>query len=174
MESPTILFYPIVNHIIYISNHSGCSFCFGTKKSTTEEFIEKAKKVHYDKYDYSLVNYIKNNKKVKIICKKHGVFAQSPINHMNGGCPICRASKCELKIFKYLKNKEIYFENQYYFKTCRNALPLPFDFYLPDHNCCIEYDGIQHFKSIDFFGGEEEFKIRRNNDNIKNNFCQKK
>lgn len=43
-------------------------------KLTTEEFIEKAKKVHGDKYDYSLVEYKDSRVKVKIICPKHGVF----------------------------------------------------------------------------------------------------
>jgi len=155
------------------TNKSGCLICGGTKKLTTEEFIIKAKEIHGDKYDYSLVNYIRNNKKVKIICKKHGIFTQSPTNHMNGGCPICSASKGELKVFKYLKDKEIYFKNQYYFKNCRNTLPLPFDFYLPDHNCCIEYDGIQHFKPIEYFGGEKSLENTKFNDKIKNEYCNK-
>lgn len=39
---------------------------------------------------------------------------------------------------------------------------LPFDFYLPYYNTCIEYDGVQHFKPIDYFGGEKEFELRKN------------
>jgi len=46
---------------------------------------------------------------------------------------------------EYIKQKR--------FEKCRNKLPLPFDFYLPNENICIEYDGIQHFKPIDYFGG---------------------
>jgi hypothetical protein len=61
------------------------------KKLTTEEFIEKARKVHGDKYDYSLVEYNGNRKKVKIICPVHGVFIQSSKGHLNGnGCPECK------------------------------------------------------------------------------------
>jgi rubrerythrin len=61
-----------------------------TKKLTTEEFIEKAKNVHGDKYDYSLVEYVNNKTNVKIICRKHGTFEQRADLHKNGkGCPKC-------------------------------------------------------------------------------------
>ena len=155
------------------TNKSGCLICGGTKKLTTDEFIENAKEIHGDKYDYSLVEYKKNNIRVKIICKNHGIFTQTPQKHilMNRGCPTCKSSKGELQIFKYLKNYEINFENQYSFKNCRNVLPLPFDFYLPNHNCCIEYDGIQHFIPIERFGGETEFKLTQLRDKIKNDYC---
>lgn len=60
------------------------------KSSNTEEFIIKAMKVHGNKYDYSQVVYVKNSIKVNIICKKHGVFSQTPQCHIKGsGCPIC-------------------------------------------------------------------------------------
>jgi hypothetical protein len=61
------------------------------KKKTTEDFINDAKSVHGDRYDYSLVEYINNNTKVKIICSEHGVFEQTPIKHINGKnkCPNC-------------------------------------------------------------------------------------
>ena len=170
------IFEQLPSNHINKSNPAGCSFCFGTKKLTTEEFIENAVNLHGDRYDYSLVKYEKNNKKVKIICKKHGItFDKSPTNHIfwSSGCPICKSSTGEMKIFNFLKNKEIYFEPQYSFKNCRNALPLPFDFYLPDHNCCIEYDGIQHFKPIEYFGGEESLKNLQINDKIKNEYCNK-
>ncbi len=157
------------------TNKSGCLICSGTKKLTTEEFIIKAKEIHEDKYDYSLVEYEKNNKRVKIICKEHGVFEQCPTLHYSGyGCPICNSpSKGELKIFKYLKNHKILLKSHHSFKDCRNTLPLPFDFYLPDHNCCIEYDGIQHFKPIKYFGGEESLKNLQINDKIKTEYCNK-
>lgn len=60
------------------------------KKSTTEEFINKSRIKHDDKYDYSLVNYINSSSKVEIICNEHGIFNQSPNNHLKGaGCPSC-------------------------------------------------------------------------------------
>ena len=61
------------------------------KKLTTSKFIEKAKEIHGDKYDYSLVEYINSQSKVKIICPEHGMWEQKPNNHINGkkGCPSC-------------------------------------------------------------------------------------
>ncbi len=57
---------------------------------TTNEFIDKAKLVHGEKYDYSQVDYKRTHEKVKIICKEHGVFEQCPSDHLrNHGCPLC-------------------------------------------------------------------------------------
>jgi hypothetical protein len=74
----------------------GCKFCGLEKMSkskslTKQEFIKKAKKIHHEKYDYSLVEYRNNKTKVKIICKQCGqIFEQLPENHLNGyGCPYC-------------------------------------------------------------------------------------
>ena len=62
---------------------SGCKRCGIESRvkhlsSSTEEFILKAKEFHKDLYDYSFVNYTKNNNKITIVCKKHGKFEQSP------------------------------------------------------------------------------------------------
>jgi len=61
------------------------------KKLTTEEIIQRCKKIHGDKYDYSLVDYIGIELKIKIICSKHGVFEQLVSNHTDKkqGCPKC-------------------------------------------------------------------------------------
>lgn len=53
---------------------AGCPSCSGNKKMTAEEFIVKAREVHGNKYDYSKVEYINNNKKVCIICPEHGEY----------------------------------------------------------------------------------------------------
>lgn len=72
----------------------GCNKCKGGVRDTTESFIEKAKKIHGDKYDYSNVEYINSHTRVNIICPKHGEFSQIPNNHLNGnGCKICRSEK---------------------------------------------------------------------------------
>ena len=73
----------------------GCKICSKEAKiaksaSTTEEFIAKAKAIHGEKYDYSKVRYVKNDKKVIIICPKHGEFLQTPMTHLRGnGCQKC-------------------------------------------------------------------------------------
>jgi len=76
-------------------NHSstgqGCPKCAGNIKSTTEEFIKKAKIKHGDKYDYTDVNYINAFTEVDIKCNVHGIFKQTPANHSSTGqgCPKC-------------------------------------------------------------------------------------
>jgi hypothetical protein len=61
-----------------------CPTCSGRNKVTNELFIEKAKKIHGDKYDYSQIEYINTQTNIKIICKEHGEFIQMPLNHLKG------------------------------------------------------------------------------------------
>lgn len=64
--------------------------CFKCPYNNTTNFIEKARKIHGDKYDYSKVNYQGNAKKVIIICPTHGEFLQKPMIHLTKhGCPEC-------------------------------------------------------------------------------------
>ena len=72
-------------------NGNGCSSCKGLKKLTTKEFIERAKQVHGNKYDYSKTIYVNKRTKVCIICPIHGEFYQTPHNHVyqKQGCPEC-------------------------------------------------------------------------------------
>jgi len=72
---------------------------------------------------------------------------------------------------KKLTTKE-FIEKSIELHGCKSINHSPFDFYLPNLNMCIEYDGIQHFKSVDFFGGDEEFKKRKLHDNIKTQYCK--
>lgn len=69
----------------------GCVKCFHDKLTmSNDKFIEKSKKIHGNKYDYSKVVYVKSYKNVIIICKTHGDFKQQPSNHLYGsGCPNC-------------------------------------------------------------------------------------
>ena len=142
-------------------------------RSTVEEFIVKSRSVHKNKYDYTLVEYINNYTDVKITCPIHGEFKQRPNNHLSGaGCNICsNSSNGEKKVKKYLKNNKIQFIPQYKFDNCIDKRKLPFDFYLPDLNTLIEYDGIQHFQVVKHFRGEIGFKKRQLHDRIKNNYC---
>jgi len=157
----------------HIQQKQGCSFCSGTKKLTTLSFIDKSLKTHGDKYDYSLVNYINNKTKVKIICPVHNEFLQRPNDHLSGrGCPMCKESTGELKIRKILEKNNINFIYQKRFKKCINKSSLSFDFYLPKYNICIEFDGKQHYESINFFGGKDGLKNSIKRDKIKNKYCK--
>lgn len=150
-------------------NGQGCLKC---NCLSTEEIILKAKKIHGDRYDYSKVNYKNINEKIEIICLKHGVFEQDYYVHLRGcGCPICSLSRGELKIKTFFDKNKISYICQYKFENCKNINTLSFDFYLIGNNICIEYDGEQHFKSINFFGGEEKLISTKENDQIKTDYC---
>lgn len=162
-------------------NGSGCSCCGNVKKGKKNnvlDFIKNAEKVHSDKYDYSLVNYNNSKTKVIIICPIHGNFKQRPNDHLSGaGCPKCNQSKGESIIESFLIDNNIKYENQKRFKDCKDKQLLPFDFYLPEFNTCIEYDGEHHFKPVCFGGISKEraiveLKKTKERDIIKNNFCK--
>lgn len=220
---------------------SGCPKCFGNIRLTNKEFIDRAKSIHNDKYNYDLVKYENNNKNVEIVCKTHGIFMQTPSNHLSGkgcmgcykdkkpelrrldkndfikkanlvhsnkydysksfyvdrktdiniichkhgtfkqrpqhhlygsGCPKCLSSKGENRVRKYLIEKCLKFEEQKTFKTLKYKTSLFYDFYLPEHNICIEYDGKQHYKIIEHFGGKTEFIKTKKKDEIKTKYCE--
>ena len=151
----------------------GCNICGGTKKKTEEQVLSEFKKTHGNRYDYSLVKYINNKSKVKIICYKHGIFEQIPYHHKNGiNCPDCNINKGELNISIYLDSNNIKYIKQKIFKDCKYIKPLPFDFYLLDYNICIEFDGEQHNKVVEYWGGEIDLIKRQKRDQIKNEYCQ--
>lgn len=157
------------NHL----NGQNCIKCENKNKRTNEEFIIESKKTHGDKYDYSLVDYTNNISKVKIICPVHGVFKQQPIKHIRGnGCPSCKESKGEKVIRKILDENNIFYEYQKSFKNCKHMKVLKFDFYIPHLNCCIEYDGEQHFSIVEKWGGFVGLESRIKKDRIKDDFCK--
>lgn len=83
----------------------GCYKC-GRNMITEEQFIEQANKIHNNKYDYSLVNYVNSSKKVKIICPEHGIYKQSPGKHLAGqSCKKCM--KYKLRKHFQLPKKEV-------------------------------------------------------------------
>lgn len=96
------------------SGKQGCPKCYDDRRSRlqrkpVETFIEEAKKVHGDLYEYHKVEYINTNSKVCIVCKIHGDFWQTPSNHLKGkGCPYCSGNvkkwnkeTCEQEAHKY-------------------------------------------------------------------------
>jgi hypothetical protein len=153
-------------------NH-GCIKCFNEKQtSTLNDFIKKANIIHDNKYNYDISNYINTYKYITIMCPIHGEFNQIPYVHLRGnGCPKCKESKGESIISDFLSSNNIFYIRQKIFKDCKDKRYLPFDFFLPDYNTCIEYDGEQHFISVNFFGGEDNLKYRQKHDKIKDDFC---
>ena len=142
-------------------------------RKTTEQFIKEANEVHECKYTYEKTEYVKNNVKVIITCPLHGDFPQNPLSHIQGcGCPTCRESKGEKKIAKYLDKIDVSYYRQHRFGDCRNIRQLPFDFYLPKYRTVIEFDGEQHYRPIDYFGGLDSYNRLKEHDGIKNDYCE--
>lgn len=152
---------------------SGCMKCFRENKlHNTEKFIKKSIHKHGNLYNYELVNYINNRESVSIICKKHGIFNQKANHHLLGcGCPACNISKGELEIKKFLITNDIGYISQKTFDDCYDKALLRFDFYLPELNMCIEYNGLQHYEVVEYFGGIDNFYERQKRDMIKEKYC---
>lgn len=93
---------------------------------------------------------------------------------MGRKCSNCRESKGEMAIREFLQKFGLKFYREHKFSDCRNTHPLPFDFLIQMNSSLpliVEYDGIQHFQEIEFFGGEVGYKNTMKNDNIKSNYC---
>jgi hypothetical protein len=159
----------------------GCRKCKGKKisdanRDTQQEFENKSRRVHGNKYDYTKADYQGSKTKVIITCpiKGHGDFEQTPNDHINkkAGCPICSESKGEKFVASILDKLGVSYQRERRFHDCRGICNLlPFDFYIPEINTCIEYDGIQHYEPV---FGEENFKRTQASDQAKNVYCEEK
>lgn len=123
--------------------------------------------------------YDNNNQELKYICPKGKIHTTTWRRFFNRGqrCKCFKVYKGEEKVEKILSKNNINFIEQYWFKDCRYKYPLKFDFYLPENNICIEYDGLGHFEPINFGGKREEevieiFKEGQVRDQIKNKYCK--
>lgn len=156
-------------------NGNDCAKCHYEQLALNkDEFISIASKIHYNKYDYSNVIYVNNKIKIKIICPKHGVFEQSPRHHLSGcGCKKCYSSKGEERIRLFLESNKFKYEIQKTFDGCINKRRLLFDFYLPEKNILIEYDGKQHFEKSSIWNkAKNKYERTVQNDKIKNKFAK--
>lgn len=153
----------------HLFNGVKCPYCRGLIVNTQDLLNDKRiKEVEI------LGEYIACNKKIKCRCLKcNNTFYMTP-NHLKRGesCPFCKQSKGEKRIKEILDKNNIKYETQFSFKECKNINSLLFDFYLPYYNLCIEYNGEQHYKPVEYFGGKDEFEIQKKRDNIKRKFCR--
>ena len=153
----------------------GCKFCAGNNKHTIQSVQEKSDKIHNN--EYIILSEPRGSfSKIKILHKKCGnEYFQVVSTHISGcGCPKCNTfSKGEVFIENYLKDNNIEYYTQKTFDMCKYVNKLKFDFYLPEYDTCIEFDGEQHFKPIRYFGGKPAFELQKIKDNIKNEYCSK-
>lgn len=158
----------------------GCSYCSGRKLSNKNRlsvlYPEIAKEWDYQSNDDTPedVSFGLGENRWWICQNGHGKYSASIKNRTKNksGCPKCSFSKGEKEILGFLVKWKIETIIQKRFSNCANILELPFDFYLPDYNLCIEYHGKQHYESVDFFGGEKQLKIQKKHDKIKEKYCK--
>ena len=162
-------------------NGNGCPKCARMLHSkfmqkSQEKFINDAKLVHKEEYEYSEVEYKGHNIPVTIFCKKCNMyFEQKPKHHLYGcGCTHCKQSRGEKYIENQLKINNISYKPQKRFDDCKNKIHLPFDFYLIDYNICIEFDGILHYQVRNNLGGFNRLITQKENDKIKTDYCHNK
>lgn len=173
----------------HLKHKNSCSECIrevNIKNNllSNEEFIERCTILYGNHLSYEKTQYNGKNETVIVTCEDHGdveVIARSLLQ--GWGCPICRhekesTSRGEKFLLKIFKENTINFEYQKTFPGCIYKNELRFDFYLPDYNILIEYQGQQHYRPSRFGDmsqevAEEHFRIQQIKDNIKREFCKK-
>jgi len=122
------------------------------------------------------INDYKNNfSKIRFLHNVCGREFRTTVNNllMYECCFYCDSSKGEKQINQFLTDNKIKFESQKTFDDCRGDKKLlRFDFYLPDYNFCIEFDGLQHFEPMQYSNGKERFLITQKHDKIKTEYCE--
>lgn len=160
-----------------INSNGMCVECARKYQTRTSNSIEDVKQRIESVNNNILLNpqdYINDKTlNLSIKCSCGNVFVTSLVNYEYSKvnrCGICsqRISKGELQIINILNKYNISYIPEYRFSDCRDKKPLPFDFYLDDYNCIIEFDGRHHFEPI---YGKDRFEITKLHDEIKNKYC---
>ena len=151
----------------------GCKLCANIKTKqhkvmTKQNFVNKANEIHNYKYNYDKSIYKNARTNILITCPKHGDFEQLPCHHLKGhGCPKCKISKGENLVKLILDKYKINYKQQYKINIDSDINPSGrayIDFYLPDYNIFIEYNGEQHYIQREFFGGAMQFNKQKARD----------
>ena len=145
----------------------GCLYCSGNNQKTTEQFKQELD----DEYEL-LTEYVNANTKIKLKHCCGFVYEVTPHNYLTGKrCPKCsrHQSKGEKLIEQYLIDHQIDYFSEVPMRIDNHLLR--FDFYLPEQDLYIEFQGIQHFEPIQHFGGIERFKKQQQFDNLKKHYA---
>ncbi len=154
-----------------------CSKCyFKSKRKPQIDFEKEINKILSEDYKV-LSEYINMKTKVKmrhIVCGNE--FYMRPDTALRGsGCPKCNESKGERKVEIFLIHNFYSYKTQYGIKKCRYERMLPFDFAVFVDNeilCLIEFNGKQHYESVEWWGGKKRFLTQKRRDSIKINYCK--
>lgn len=155
-----------------------CPFCYGRGK-TTEEVRKELVKIN-DTYEY-VGEYRRFEDDALCKCKICGnIWTTSMHSLLQGsGCPKCAMSRGEKMVIFVLDKFGVAYVPQYTFDDCVLINKLRFDFYLPEYNAIIEYDGIQHYEPVDFANKGKEWATEllvknQERDVFKNTYCEKR
>lgn len=153
-----------------------CSHCYGNNLLTQEEFEQRIFEQRGDEYSV-ISEYINSASKIKIRHNKCGCIwdanARDVLYNMSGR-PRCNQSKGESRIERFLSKECILYIPQMKYDNLvgKKNIPLSYDFYLPLYNLLIEYQGQQHEKPVDWFGGENKFKRQLEIDEKKKEYAK--
>lgn len=157
----------------HVNSKQGCPKCAKNYKLDTDSFVKKARLVHGEFYNYDKCLYKDTETKVCIVCPEHGEFWQTPHGHLSGqGCPKCHEEKNvnEIKLFNFINDN---IEHKVISQYKSNWLDgQSIDIFIPDINVGVEYQGIQHFKPIRYFGGSKKYEYTISKDKEKFEKCK--
>ena len=154
-------------------NKCGCPKCSQKVPPTQIEVIQRINKV--SPYIQVLSKYINANTPIKCKCKKCNCEWEAiPGNLFHGtGCPRCKESKGERTIESILISNGVNYIRQYFIKNpFGNNKNVYIDFYLPDYNTFIEYNGEQHYIPVEHFGGKIQFNKQIERDQNLRSYCK--
>lgn len=156
----------------------GCKYC-GRERTVEAKMLpfEEVRKI-FESTDKILLDqpYVNAHTPLGYICKHHpevGVQYMETENARKQFCPYCNVIKGEHKIIQYFIKNNIVFERRKIYDTLLGLKGgnLSYDFYVPQYNLLIEFQGEQHEHPVDYFGGEEQFKIQLEHDKRKKEYA---
>lgn len=154
---------------------SRCPSCYvESEKKTDAQFKKEVYDIVGGEYTF-LDPYAGNKTKLRVKHNNCGnVYKVRPNDFMNNHnrCPCCNSPKGELIISKILDILNIKYEYQKTFEDLEDTNSLSYDFYIPNQSILIEYQGIQHYQAIDYFGGYNQFKSQQRHDQMKVNYAK--
>lgn len=150
----------------------GCPKCGGSAKKTHEEYVREVSIINPDVVVVG--HYIDAKTPILHMCKVDGnKWFVAPTDILSGkGCPQCKESHGERAVRLWFEKHGVEYVREYKFEDCRDEKTLPFDFYIPQYNAACEVQGIQHYKPVEHFGGEDAFIRQQHHDKIKADYCK--